>query len=101
MINFSRYPHINDLLQHYASEDGNNEILEILSTGIKSELEAKTFCTFVWKMVDQIHDDSETEKLVLGSRDNTDTLPDLAYEITKYMREVGYYSIWDQSSNAA
>jgi hypothetical protein len=99
MIKFNRYPHINSLLEYYIDKAQSVEIHNIYRSGISNETEAELFCNFIWRTVENIHEDSESEIVVLGNIDNTDMLPDLAYEITKYMRSVGYFSIWDHVSS--
>lgn len=99
MIRFERYPHINDLLAFYLDEADDQEIIRIFNNGITNETDAKLFCHFIWQTVDKIHDDEESSRLVLNRLDNTDMLPDLSYEITKYMRNTGYYNIWEESYN--
>ncbi|AQT60352.1 hypothetical protein CBP51_05265 [Cellvibrio mixtus] len=95
MIQFKRYPHIADLLEYYIESKKRNDISEIYRNGIKNETDAEVFCKFIWDVVESIHSDSELEILVLGNTDNTDMLPDLAYEITNQMKQTGYYSIWE------
>ncbi|MES2675068.1 MAG: hypothetical protein V4660_12570 [Pseudomonadota bacterium] len=99
MITFDRYPHINDLIQFYLSEVPDKHIERIIETGVTNEADAELFSAFVWQMVDRIHRDEEIEREVLGRADNSDMLPDLSYEITKYMRKTGFYSVWERISN--
>jgi hypothetical protein len=100
MINFERYPHVNSLLEYYIEKAQSKEIHRIYLNGISNENEAELFCNFIWQTVENIHQDNESENVVLGNIDNTDMLPDLAYEITQYMRSVGYFSIWDRVSSS-
>lgn len=97
MFKFKRYPHIADLLQHYIEQKKRSDIEKIYNNGIISEQDAEEFCTFIWDVVESIHSDSESENLVLGNADNTDMLPDLAYEITNHMKISGFYPIWEKS----
>lgn len=99
MITFERYTHINDLIQFYLAESPNAEIERILEAGLTSEQDAELFSQFIWQLVDRIHEDSETAREVLGRTDNTDMLPDLSYEITKYMRKTGFYAVWERISD--
>jgi hypothetical protein len=99
MIQFNRYPHIADLLEHYIEQEKRTDIDAIYKTGIKTEKDAELFCTFIWDVVENVHSDSESENIVLGNTDNTDMLPDLAYEITSHMKKAGYYSIWERTLN--
>ena len=70
--------------------------LSVLESGVLTEEDATKFSQFIWRMVERINEDEENGKEGLGSKDNTDMLPDLSYEITKYMREIGFYSIWEK-----
>lgn len=99
MIYFDRYTHINDLIQFYLNESPDPEITRILATDITNESDAEKFGHFIWEIVEKIHDDEETGRLVLGRPDNTDMLPDLSYEVTKYMRRSGFYSVWERVSD--
>ena len=100
MIIFERYAHINDLIRHYINILGDNSISQIMETGVTTENDAVKFSEFLWKMVDKIHEDAENNNAVLGSTDNTEMLPDLSYEIAKYMKKSGYYSIWQKISES-
>ncbi|WP_444995852.1 hypothetical protein [Aliikangiella sp. IMCC44359] len=97
MINFKRYTHVNDLLEHYAHFLDRKDIKQLLLTGVKNE--AEIFSKFIWLMVEQINEDEENNIVVLGSTDNTEMLPDISYEVTQYMRELGYYEVWERISN--
>lgn len=97
MIQFKRYPHIADLLEHYIEQQKRSDIGDIYKNGIKTEEDAELFCAFVWNVVENIHSDSESELMVLGSIDNTEMLPDLAYEITNHMKKEGYYATWEKA----
>ena len=74
--------------------------LSVLESGVLTEEDATKFSQFIWRMVERINEDEENGKEVLGSKDNTDMLPDLSYEITKYMREIGFYYIWEKVSDS-
>lgn len=100
MITFERYTHINDLFQHYINAFDDQAMARLMESGVTNEDEAIVFSTFVWKMVEQINEDEENGKIVLGSSDNTEMLPDLSYEISKYMKQVGFYSAWDRISDS-
>ena len=99
MIYFDRYTDINDLLQFYLAETPNPEISRIMASDIANEKDAEIFSLFVWDVVDKIHDDEEAERLVLGRQSNTDMLPDLSYEITKYMSKSGFFNVWERVSD--
>lgn len=99
MIKFERYPHINDILTFYLDKSPELKISHLIENGITNEEDAEVFSQFIWRIVDNIHDDAEIGRLVLGCANNTDILPDLSYEITKYMRKSGFYSVWDRVSD--
>ncbi len=96
MIHFNRYPHVKDLIDHYAKSMSENSVLAILKNGVKSQEEAILFSQFIWKMVDQIGADSRSGKSVLERTDNTDTMPDIDYEVSLFLANFGYAEIWDQ-----
>lgn len=98
MIRFERYQHINDLFQHYLNEAGNQAVASLMKTGITSSEEAEAFSEFVWDMVERINRDEEERVVVLGSADNTEMLPDLNYEVSRYLRSVGFYPVWERVS---
>jgi len=99
MITFERYKHIGELFSYYAERENRNDILVMLSDGIKDESQAETFCSFAWDIAGFINQDHENERIVLGSADNTDMIPDLSYELTKLMKALGYYHIWKTVSD--
>ena len=96
---FDRYTHINDLIEFYLNESPDPEITRVLANDITNESDAEKFSQFIWEMVEKIHDDEETGRVVLGRPDNTDMLPDLSYEVTKYMHNSGFYNIWKRVSD--
>ena len=99
MINFNRYPHVNDLLAHYIQTMDREDIKLLISKGIKTSEEAELFSKFIWDMAGMINEDEENGVAVLGSLDNTETLPDIGYEVTKYMKDTGFYLVWLNVSN--
>ncbi|PUA30221.1 MAG: hypothetical protein B0W54_06830 [Cellvibrio sp. 79] len=99
MIEFERYPHINEILAFYLEKSPEPKISRLIENGVTNEEEAEEFSKFIWRVVDNIHDDAESGNVVLGRIDNTDLLPDLSYEITKYMRKIGFYGIWERVSD--
>ena len=99
MIKFSRYPHINELLMHYAEQEKRDDIKSLLKNGVKGEDDAEVLSRFVWRAAELINNDEENATEVLGSIDNTEMLPDLSYEISAYMKAVGYYSVWQRVSD--
>ena len=96
MIKFERYMHVNDFISHYLPLLGDIKIESIIKNGVNSKEDAELFSSFVLKMVDKIHLDAEEETPVLGSKDNTDILLDISYEVTGYMRKQGYFAVWEK-----
>ena len=70
-----------------------------MNHGIQSKEDAQVFSRFVWQLVEAVNEDDENQIEVLGSADNTEMLPDLNYEITKLMKETGFYAVWLEISN--
>lgn len=98
MVKFERYPHVNDLMSHYISYLQRADIDEIVKSGIKNNKQAELFSRFIWDMVEAINEDEENGVVVLGSSDNTEMLPDISYEVTKFMKSKGFYSVWEAIS---
>lgn len=98
MVKFNRYPHVNDLLNHYAHCLEREDITKIIASEISSSEQAKIFAQFIWQMVEAINEDEENNITVLGRTDNTEMLPDISYEVTKLMKDNGYYSVWESVS---
>ena len=73
----------------------------LLESGIENPNDARIFSEFMWLVAGQINEDIENKIEVLGSTDNSEMIPDLCYEITKYMKQVGYYRVWEEVSNSA
>ena len=48
--------------------------------------------------VEAINEDEEKGVIILGSADNTEMLPDVNYEVTKLMKDSGFFSIWQRVS---
>ena len=96
MIQFKRYPHVKDLIIHYANTLNEPAVLLILEQRIKDEQDATKFAQFIWQMVGQMGTDSEEGVSVLGRIDNTDTIPDIDYEISLHLANIGYAEIWDK-----
>lgn len=90
MITFKRYPHIQDLFEHYARRTDRQDILDLLARGIHDAEEAETLCRFAWHMAELINTDGEH---------GTEVLPDLSYEMTLYMKQTGFYATWERVSN--
>lgn len=98
MVKFDRYPHVNDLVDHYARTLGRDDVAEIIASGIQSSEDAAVFCKFIWQMVGAIYEDEEKKVSVFGSIDNTEMLPDISYEITKLMKSNGFFAVWESVS---
>lgn len=51
------------------------------------------------KVAEKINEDEELGNSVMGSRDNTEMIPDLSYETARYMRKSGFYYVWEKVSS--
>jgi len=98
MVKFERYPHVNDIINHYISSLERSDIKDIIKDGIKDKDQAEIFSRFIWDMVEAINEDEENNVIVMGSSDNTEMLPDISYEVTKLMKSKGFYSVWESVS---
>lgn len=96
MIEFKRYPHVKDIIEHYANEQKNSKVIEFIKSGIDSKEDAYSFCRFVLVVVDSIAKDMQNNVSVLGSVDNTSMIPDIDYEVSLYLAEIGQEDLWDQ-----
>ena len=101
MIFTVRYPHVRDMVQHYAQKLSDNVVLKILDHGVKSENDAEHLSYFIWRMLDEMAQDREEENIVLGGTDNTSMGPDISYEMDTLMEQSGYTSIWEKISDEA
>ena len=101
MILTVRYPHVRDLVSHYANKLGDEIVLSILDNGVNSEIEAEHISRFIWKMLDEMSSDREKGNIVLGGIDNTSMAPDISYEMDSLMEECGFESIWERISDEA
>ena len=99
MMEFARYPHIQDLLRHYAEQENRNDIISLMKNNVTNESDSETFSRFVWHVAELVNNDEENAVEVLGSTDNTEMLPDLNYEVSTYMRAIGYYPVWQRVSD--
>lgn len=99
MVKFNRYPHVEDIMIHYLSQFEREDIVLLLSQGLNSTTDAEVFANFVWDVVEAINDDEENNVSVLGSSDNTEMLPDISYEVTKLMKDNGFYQVWQKVSS--
>ena len=100
MIQFKRYPNVKDLITYYATSINEPTILFILEQGIQNKQEATAFAQFIWQMVGQMGIDSENGVSVLGRTDNTDTIPDIDFEISLYLANLGYEEIWNDNGDS-
>lgn len=101
MIFTVRYPHVRNLVKHYAQKLSDNVILKILDHGVKSENNAEHLSYFIWKMLDEMEKDREEGSIVLGGIDNTSMGPDISYEMNALMEQSGYIYIWEKISDEA
>jgi len=99
MIVFKRYPHVKDLLGHYAVDLNNADVIKILHEGVNNESDAEHLSRFIWKMADKMAEDSNEDKLILGGSDNFEMLPDVEYELTLYLSDRGYIETWNRISD--
>lgn len=70
MIEFKRYPHVQELILHYAGTLNNKEIVSLFETGVNSKEDAYFLSRFVLKMIDQMAVDTQEKIQVLGGTDN-------------------------------
>ncbi|MFO1322395.1 MAG: hypothetical protein U1F52_22555 [Burkholderiales bacterium] len=101
MIRFERYPHVLDLLSHYAGTMHDDETRRLLADGVRTEPEALHLARFVWRMIDRMRADSDAGLVVLGRIDNGDLLPDVSYEVSLYLARAGFEEIWDRVADDA
>lgn len=94
MIEFKRYPHVKELLLHYAKQLGAEDVERILEVGVDSSADAEHLAKFVWVMADRMAVDSRTKTPAMGRADNSDMLPDVNYEVGLYLTRRGYADIW-------
>lgn len=96
MIEFKRYPHVGDLIAHYASVLNDDKASALLESGVKTEEEAYTFSRFILTVIDCMAIDMQKEVPVLGSADNTSMIPDIDYEVSLYLANRGMEDIWNK-----
>ena len=95
MIIFDRYPHVRDLVIHYAGALNADDVLSIMGSGVETSEQALLLSHFIWDMIDEMAKDVELGLLVLGRSDNLDMIPDVDYEIGVYLSEQGFGVVWD------
>ena len=99
MILTVRYPHVRDLVSHYARKLLDEVVLSTLENGLNSEAEAEHLSRFIWEMLGEMANDREKENIVLGGIDNTSMAPDISYEMDVLMEESGFSLIWEKISD--
>lgn len=99
MILTVRYPHVRELVSHYAQKLSDEIVLSILINGISTDKEAEHLSHFIWKMLDEMAKDREQGNVVLGGVDNSSMAPDISYEMDVLMAEAGFSSIWEKISD--
>lgn len=99
MIKFNRYSHVNDLLDHYGRILNRPDIQVVIENGLSSSKDAEIFSRFIWEMAGKMNQDEEDGVVVLGSTDNTEMLPDISYEVTKLMKDDGFFNVWQRVSD--
>lgn len=95
----ARYPHVRELVLHYANQLSDDVVLSILDRGLVSESEAEHLSRFIWRMVDEMTSDREERSFLIGGTDNTAMAPDISYEMDVFMEESGFSSIWERVSD--
>lgn len=96
MIEFSRYPHVKNLIEYYLKTLNRPDISVLMQEGVSSEDDAKKFSKFIWEMLDQMATDIENKTAVLGNVDNSSMIPDIDYEVSLYLAESGFEEIWNR-----
>lgn len=99
MILTIRYPHVRELVHHYAKQLSDDVVLSLLDSGLNSESDAERLSRFIWTMLDEMARDRKEQNAVLGSTDNTSVTPDIAYEMDVLMEANGFSSIWENISD--
>ncbi len=99
MIEFMRFPHVGEIIDHYANSLDDKEILSLIKAGVKTRDDAYIFSKFVLRVIDCMASDMQKEVTVLGSVDNTSMIPDIDYEISLYLARKGMDDIWDEVCN--
>jgi hypothetical protein len=99
MIEFMRFPHVGEIINHYANSLNDKEILSLINTGVKTRDDAYAFSKFVLRVIDCMASDMQKEVVVLGNIDNTSMIPDIDYEVSLYLARKGMEDIWDEVCN--
>ena len=99
MIEFKRYPHVGDLIQHYTKEINDEKIIALFEHGVVTKEDAYSFSRFILSVIDRMAKDMQNNVSVLGSTDNTSMIPDMDYEVSLYLANHGMEDIWDEVCN--
>ena len=99
MILTLRYPHVRELVFHYATKLTDTAVLKILDTGVNSAADAEHLSYFIWRMIGEMAKDRAAGIEVLGGTDNTSMGPDIAYEMDNLMQVSGFSDIWETISD--
>lgn len=93
---FKRYPHVLALIEHYAGPIGDQSILNIIQRDSISKEDAYNFGRFIISMIEAMAVDIEKKVVVLGKVDNTDSIPDIDYEVSLFLANRGWGGVWDE-----
>ena len=88
------YDHVDEFIRYYALALNCTEIITIMDGGIKTQIEAKTFCDFIPALLDQRLTDEQSNKKIpidIGSA----VIADLHYEAGSFVCDAGFESVWD------
>lgn len=99
MIEFKRFPHVGEIIYHYANSLNDEKILSLINTGVKTRDDAYALSKFVLRVIDCMASDIQQEVAVLGNIDNTSMIPDIDYEVSLYLARKGMEDIWDEVCN--
>lgn len=91
---FSRYPHVKELIDHYARVLHRPDVAQQQTTGVRTEHEAEQFSLFIWQMVQRMNQDDRNGVKVLGATNNTEMIQDVYYEVSEFMAECGFEDVW-------
>lgn len=98
---FKRYPHVLALIEHYAGLIRDQNILSIIQRDSISKEDAYNFGRFIISMIEAMAGDIEKKVVVLGKVDNTDSIPDLDYEVSLFLANRGWGGVWDEICDEA
>jgi len=101
MILTTRYPHVRELVFHYATKLADLAVLKILDSGVNSPADAEHLSYFIWRMIGAMEQDREDNISILGGTDNSSMATDIAYEMGALMDASGFGAIWKKISEDA